>query len=295
MSRVLMQIVIPTFSGGTWVLVVTFHAICESSSMNPSCVSASSTPFSMLSKSGLVIFQKLLCASRLGHAFVCGNLNSTHTYRGPCKGAGGRFGRTSERNLSAHCLAPLLAYLPTKKPPPLRLMTLKADWWVVLDGSMSSVNVISNMTTPMTEPSDNDKPIPEAKRKRLEMLLMDGKTAKEAAYIVQTRRQDATIVKRELEAEGKLDLTKVKKQISENLADFAVRASERLKNEVDNMPLGKLAIDTAIAIDKLRDLAEGQQVVVEKKITFSQDEINNLLSMTAQIKTTERKSLDSQQ
>jgi hypothetical protein len=144
----------------------------------------------------------------------------------------------------------------------------------------------------ISEQQSEDKPIPAKKRKRLEMLLMEGKSTKDAAFLVETKRQDATVVKRELEAEGKLDLPKVKKEIAENLASFAVSASKRLRDEVGDMPIGKLAIDTAIAIDKLRDLAEGQTILVEKRMVITQDEINNLLSVTAHVKTIERKPLD---
>lgn len=150
----------------------------------------------------------------------------------------------------------------------------------------------------MEDQSQNHDPIkdiPEDKRKRLEMLLMEGKNTKDAAFIVQTRKADAVAVRQQLEAEGKLDIAKVKRQIAENLSRFAIKASERLANEVDDMSPGRLAIDTAIAIDKLRDLAEGQQVVVERKITISQDEINNLLSMTGTVKTIQRQPLDNQQ
>lgn len=124
------------------------------------------------------------------------------------------------------------------------------------------------------------------------MLLLDGKSTKDAAYLVQTKRQDATIVKRELEAEGKLDMTKVKKELASNLSAFVLRATERLKEEVDTMPIGRLTLDAAIAIDKLRDLTDSQQVVIEKKIIVTQDDINNILSLETHIKTIEKKSLD---
>lgn len=137
--------------------------------------------------------------------------------------------------------------------------------------------------------------IPDDKRKRLEMLICEGKSTKDAAFIVQTRKADAVAVRQQLEAEGKLDVAKVKRQIAQNLSKFAIRASERLAEEVDQMSPNRLAIDTAIAIDKLRDLAEGQQVVVERKITISQDEINNLLSATGTVKTIERLPLDNQE
>lgn len=149
----------------------------------------------------------------------------------------------------------------------------------------------------MEQPSENEdklKQIPEEKRKRLEMLLTEGKTTKDAAYIVQTRKADAVAVRQQLESEGKLDIAKVKKQIAENLSKFAVRASERLAEEVDQMSPGRLAIDTAIAIDKLRDLAEGQQVVVERRITITQDEINNLLSVKGTVKEISIQPLDNQ-
>ena len=145
-----------------------------------------------------------------------------------------------------------------------------------------------------SEKSDTINAIPEDKRKRLEMLLLDGKSTKDAAFLVKTKKADAVVVRQQLEAEGKLDLTKVKRRISENLARFAIRASERLAEEVDEMSPGRLAIDTAIAIDKLRDLAEGQQVVVERKITISQDEINNLLSVKGTVTTISREPLDNQ-
>lgn len=141
---------------------------------------------------------------------------------------------------------------------------------------------------------DKCKSIPSDKRKRLEMLLMEGKTTKDAAFIVQTKKADAVAVRQQLESDGKLDIAKVKRQVAENLSKFAIRASERLAEEVDEMSIGRLAIDTAIAIDKLRDLAEGQQVVVERKIIISQDEINNLLSVRGVIKEISTKPLDSQ-
>jgi hypothetical protein len=139
------------------------------------------------------------------------------------------------------------------------------------------------------------KTISKAKRKKIERLLLDGKSATETAYLVGAKRDETKLVKSELQAEGKLDIGKVKNEIAKNLADFATIASRRLAAEVHTMPIGRLTLDAAIAIDKLRDLAETQQVTVEKRVIVTQDDINNILSVQTHITTTEKKPLDESQ
>jgi hypothetical protein len=50
-------------------------------------------------------------------------------------------------------------------------------------------------------------------------------------------------------------------------------------NNVDNIPIGQLPMALAIAIDKVRDLAEAPTVTVEHRLKISQDDLKKAFSL----------------
>jgi hypothetical protein len=82
-----------------------------------------------------------------------------------------------------------------------------------------------------------------------------------------------------MEADGKLELGSWKREVAGDIAEFVRRGSQRLVNNVDNIPIGQLPMALAIAIDKVRDLAEAPTVTVEHRLKISQDDLKKAFSL----------------
>lgn len=119
------------------------------------------------------------------------------------------------------------------------------------------------------------KPVKEIAKK----MLQDGKTCEETARTISVRKSTIVAIRQELEGEGKLEMNAWKKEIAGSLGDFVQKGAERLRNEVDNIPLGQLTMAVAIAIDKVRDLSDAPTVRVETRLQVTQDELNKMFSL----------------
>ena len=115
-----------------------------------------------------------------------------------------------------------------------------------------------------------------------EKMLKEGRTCEETAKIVSVRKQTIVNLRKELEGEGKLDIGGWKKEVAGDIAEFVRRGSARLVNNVDNIPIGQLPMAIAIAIDKVRDLADTPTIKVETRLKISQDELKKAFSLDSE-------------
>lgn len=67
-----------------------------------------------------------------------------------------------------------------------------------------------------------------------------------------------------------------KKSTAATLSHFAAKGSQRLVDEVDNMPLASLPIAVAIAIDKITALHDQPQTVIEHRLRVDHQSVNDL-------------------
>jgi len=124
--------------------------------------------------------------------------------------------------------------------------------------------------------------MPKPAQRIAERLLKDGKTVEETAKIVAVRKQTIVNIRKQMEVEGKLELGSWKREVAGDIAEFVRRGSARLVNNVDNIPIGQLPMALAIAIDKVRDLADAPTVTVETRLKISQDELNKAFSLDSE-------------
>lgn len=124
--------------------------------------------------------------------------------------------------------------------------------------------------------------LPKPAAKIAERLLKDGKTVEETAKIVAVRKQTIVNIRKQMELDGKLELGSWKREVAGDIAEFVRKGSQRLVNNVDNIPIGQLPMALAIAIDKVRDLADAPTVTVEHRLKISQDELKKAFSLDAE-------------
>lgn len=113
----------------------------------------------------------------------------------------------------------------------------------------------------------------------MEKLLLEGRTCEDTAKLVSVRKQTVVSVRQQLESEGKLEMGSWKREVSNLLGDFVQKASARLANNVDQIPIGQLPMAIAISIDKVRDLSDAPTVRVETRLKISQDDLNKIFSL----------------
>jgi hypothetical protein len=129
---------------------------------------------------------------------------------------------------------------------------------------------------------DSLKPKPQIhkiKKEIAENMLLDGKTCEETAKAISIRKSTVVSIRQELEGEGKLELNAWKKSVAGLLGEFVEKGATRLAENAENIPLGQLPMAIAIAIDKVRDLADAPTVRVETRLRITQDELNNAFSV----------------
>lgn len=118
-------------------------------------------------------------------------------------------------------------------------------------------------------------PLHKIKKEIAENMLIDGKTCEETAKALSVRKSTVVSIRQELEGEGKLELNAWKKSVAGLLGEFVQKGATRLSENAENIPLGQLPMAIAIAIDKVRDLADAPTIRVETRLKITQDELNN--------------------
>lgn len=119
----------------------------------------------------------------------------------------------------------------------------------------------------------------QAAKRKAEKLLQEGLKNKEVASLTGMDKHTVGDIRKNLEDEGKLDVLAFKRRTALRLASFIGKAVDRLDAEVENIPINQLMLPTAIAIDKLNNLAEVTPTVhVKAELRISADDINKLLN-----------------
>ena len=122
--------------------------------------------------------------------------------------------------------------------------------------------------------NDPTKHLPAPVRKIAEKLILEGKSCEETAKIVSVRKSTIVSVRQQMEGDGKLELGSWKREVAGLLGDFVSKGAARLSENVENIPIGQLPMAIAIAIDKVRDLADAPTVRIETRLKITQDELN---------------------
>lgn len=121
-------------------------------------------------------------------------------------------------------------------------------------------------------------------KNKIAALLKDGTSSADVQRLTGTAPATVKEIRQELQDTGQLDALAFKRRTAMRLAGFIDKATERLNNEVDNIPIGQLMLSTAIGIDKLEKLVDPTPTVqVKAELKISADELNKMLSMNADI------------
>jgi hypothetical protein len=132
--------------------------------------------------------------------------------------------------------------------------------------------------------NDPTKSLPAPVRKIAEKLILDGKSCEETAKIVSVRKSTIVSVRQQMEGDGKLELGSWKREVAGLLGDFVSKGAARLSENVESIPIGQLPMAIAIAIDKVRDLADAPTVRIETRLKITQDELNRAFDIDTEAK-----------
>jgi hypothetical protein len=120
--------------------------------------------------------------------------------------------------------------------------------------------------------------LPKGTIKHIERCLMNGKTVDETSDLCSVGEGVVSNFRKKLIAEGKLDQAAWKKSMQIILGEASMVAAERLRQNIDQIPIGQLAVAMAIMTDKTQNLSDAPQtVVIPARLQISQDDINKAL------------------
>jgi hypothetical protein len=117
--------------------------------------------------------------------------------------------------------------------------------------------------------------IPQDKKEQIMEMTMQGKPVeaiKEATGI-----SKPTIYALTRNESDKFDLTQWKRQTTNIMSQIVSKGSQRLLDEIDNIPAGQLPLTLAILTDKIMALQDAPTVVVEHRLRVSHDDINQMI------------------
>jgi len=127
--------------------------------------------------------------------------------------------------------------------------------------------------------NDPTKNVPKPIRKIAEKLIIEGNNCEDTAKLVSLRKSTVVSIRQQMESDGKLELGSWKREVAGLLGDFVQKGAVRLSENVDSIPIGQLPMAIAIAIDKVRDLADAPTVRIETRLKITQDELNSAFSL----------------
>lgn len=127
--------------------------------------------------------------------------------------------------------------------------------------------------------NDPVKNVPSPVKKIAEKLIIEGKSCEETAKLVSLRKSTVVSIRQQMESDGKLELGSWKREVAGLLGEFVQKGATRLLDNVENIPVGQLPMALAIAIDKVRDLADAPTVRIETRLRITQDELNSAFAV----------------
>ena len=127
--------------------------------------------------------------------------------------------------------------------------------------------------------NDPTKNVSTPVRKIAEKLILEGNSCEDTAKVVSLRKATVVAIRQHMEQDGKLELGSWKREVASLLGDFVHKGAVRLSENVESIPIGQLPMAIAIAIDKVRDLADAPTVRIEARLKITQDELNSAFAI----------------
>lgn len=121
------------------------------------------------------------------------------------------------------------------------------------------------------------KKIVKEKRDMVVDLLKDGQGTDAVVEATGISKPTVLAIKKDTEDAGGFELGTWKKTTANLMAKIATKGSQRLLEEIENIPAGQLPLAIAIMVDKVQSLQEAQVVVVEHRLRVSHQDINAML------------------
>lgn len=130
-----------------------------------------------------------------------------------------------------------------------------------------------------TNPTINvtGKNIVKEKRDKVVELLKDGQGARSVAEATGVSKPVVLAIKKDTEDRNGFELGTWKKHTASILSQIATKGSQRLLEEIENIPAGQLPLAIAIMTDKVLSLQDAPTVVVEHRLRVSHTDINSML------------------
>ena len=121
------------------------------------------------------------------------------------------------------------------------------------------------------------KNIVKEKRDSVIDMLKDGKSAEAVAELTGVSKPAVLAIRKDTEDAGGFELGTWKKTTARLMSQIATKGSQRLLEEIDNIPAGQLPLAIAIMVDKVQALQDAPTVIVEHRLRVSHEEINAML------------------
>ena len=121
------------------------------------------------------------------------------------------------------------------------------------------------------------KKIVKEKRDKVIELLKDGQGAGAVADLAGVSKPAVLAIKKDVEDAGGFELGTWKKTTARLMSQIATKGSQRLLDEIENIPAGQLPLAIAIMVDKVQALQDAPTIVVEHRLRVSHQDINAML------------------
>lgn len=121
------------------------------------------------------------------------------------------------------------------------------------------------------------KKIVKEKRDKVIELLKDGQGAGAVADLAGVSKPAVLAIKKDVEDAGGFELGTWKKTTARLMSQIATKGSQRLLEEIENIPAGQLPLAIAIMVDKVQALQDAPTIVVEHRLRVSHQDINAMI------------------
>jgi hypothetical protein len=112
---------------------------------------------------------------------------------------------------------------------------------------------------------------------KVKELLKDGVALKAIERETGIARTTIRGVRNEMEDNNEFNLGTWKKNTASLMSKIATKGSQRLLEEIDNIPAGQLPLAIAIMTDKVMSLQDAPTIVVEHRLRVSHNDINAMI------------------
>lgn len=121
------------------------------------------------------------------------------------------------------------------------------------------------------------KRLPQEKQDKIVDMLKSGNGTTEIQRETGISKPTIISMRENLESSGEFKLGTWKKNTSALMSQIVTMGSERLLEEIDDIPVGQLPLAIAIMTDKVLALHDAPTVVVEHRLRVSHEDINSML------------------